>query len=145
MPIKVGPPRQDYVSCNFGCDRVQTYWPKIYKPPQDPCKDACGAWKKFKVRVLKDCPLCVTFLNLNGFGVEGYQCFYKNGCDTYKPMKPISFEQEQCDLMLMKPGAYEFRPVDGTTFPKDFDWVTTPVSHEGLANMIATGESHVLF
>jgi len=138
---KIGPPRGG--ACR-GCEPAQTYHPRIYKPPQDPCKDACGAWKKFKVRVGKNCALCVTFLNLNGGQVDGYRIFDDGTCPQYKPMGELNLTDDVCDLNIMKPGVYEFRPRDDEVFDKGFSWKTAEVSHASLANMITAGGKHVV-
>lgn len=145
MPLKVNP----IESGNCGCysRNAQTYWPKTFHPPMDPCKDACGAWKKFRVRVRKGCPVCVTFINLGDTEVLGFSYFNKKGCPVYKPMKDLSGlnNSESCELMLLKCGNYEFRTKDGGSFPKYFDWHKSELTPDDMSNILTAGQSHAVF
>jgi len=78
-------------------------------------------------------------------GCEPAQTYLDNGtCPVYKPMGDLDLVDDVCDLNLMKPGLYEFRPRDGEAFNKNFDWKVSEVSHASLANMITTGGKHVV-
>lgn len=167
MPLKVGPPRTTQCGscgrCSACCPGpAQTFWPRIPEPIKDPCKDACGAWCKFRVRVQKGCPVCVTFLNVGDTPVQVWRKFYINGCDIYKPMGTavgitsgdpdcpiriidgcLHFKEESCDLFINKPGVYEFRNKDGGSFPKDFEWETTELTPHDVSNILTAGSPYV--
>lgn len=101
--------------------------------------DPCGLRKRLRVQVGAK-PKCITFSGLGAETLRLEQMFGSKNCETRKPVGKI-IDEVNCQVVLIKPGLYEFNTSDYGLFPEDFDFTEKKLSLEQTQLIIMAGNN----
>lgn len=101
--------------------------------------DPCGLRKRLRIQV-GDKPKCITFSGLGAETLQLDQMFGTKNCETRKPVNKI-IDELNCQVVLIKPGLYEFNASDFGLFPEDFDFTVKKLSLEQTQLIIMAGNN----
>lgn len=99
----------------------------------------CDRRKRLGVTV-GDKPKCITFHNLGDTTLVLEQLFGAKGCENRKPVNK-TIDADNCQVILMKPGRYEFNTEDFGLFPEDFDFSERKLTVDQVQTIIMAGNN----